>query len=71
MTISQIGIRDLRLEETTCKRPSVRSGGLPAYLKALREIGFDGYLAIEREVGVNPGSGYSEGRNLPPELLKA
>jgi sugar phosphate isomerase/epimerase len=26
----------------------------PTYLKALREIGFDGYLTVEREVGDNP-----------------
>lgn len=26
----------------------------PSYLKALREVGFDGYLTIEREVGENP-----------------
>ena len=26
----------------------------PAYLKALEEIGFKGFLTIEREVGENP-----------------
>ncbi|WP_373231121.1 sugar phosphate isomerase/epimerase family protein [Cohnella sp.] len=26
----------------------------PAYLKALRDIGYEGYLTIEREVGTNP-----------------
>ena len=27
----------------------------PAYLKALEEIGFKGFLTIEREVGEDPG----------------
>ena len=26
----------------------------PEYFKALREIGYDGYLTIEREVGEDP-----------------
>lgn len=26
----------------------------PAYLKALQEVGYHGYLTIEREVGKNP-----------------
>lgn len=34
------------------------TGGVPfpQYLKKLREIGFDGYLAIEREVGADPAA---------------
>ena len=28
----------------------------PAYLAALEEIGFDGFLTIEREVGADPAA---------------
>ena len=28
----------------------------PEYLAALRRIGYEGYLTIEREVGENPGA---------------
>ena len=28
----------------------------PRYLKTLKDIGYDGYLTIEREVGENPAA---------------
>ncbi len=28
----------------------------PRYLRALKDIGYDGYLTIEREVGENPAA---------------
>jgi len=34
--------------------------GFPAYLKALREAGYKGYLTIEREVGENPVADVAE-----------
>lgn len=49
------GIGDLRLEEYFLETPL--GGGrvdFDAYLQALRDIGYTGYLTIEREVGVDP-----------------
>lgn len=49
------GIGDLRLEDYFLEVPLGEGKvDFPAYLGALKEIGFDGYLTIEREVGDNP-----------------
>ena len=49
------GIGDLRLEDYFLEVPLGEGKvDFPAYLGALKEIGFGGYLTIEREVGENP-----------------
>ncbi len=51
------GIGDLRLEEYFLETPL--GGGkvdFDAYLQALREVGYTGYLTIEREVGKDPAA---------------
>lgn len=49
------GIGDLRLEEYFLETP-LGQGHVPfdAYLQALKDIGYRGYLTIEREVGSSP-----------------
>jgi len=48
-------------------------GGVPfpQYLKKLKEIGFDGYLAIEREVGEDPAADIKLAVDFLREQLKA
>ena len=49
------GIGDLRLEDYFREVPLGQGGvDFDAYLQALRDIGYSGYLTIEREVGENP-----------------
>jgi sugar phosphate isomerase/epimerase len=49
------GIEDLHLEEYFRETPlGEGSVDFDNYLKALDEIGFNGFLTIEREVGENP-----------------
>lgn len=49
------GIGDLRLEEYFLETPLGKGWvDFDAYLKALREIGYNGYLVVEREVGSDP-----------------
>lgn len=51
------GIGDLRLEEYFREVPLGQGKvDFDAYLKALREIGYTGFLTIEREVGENPAA---------------
>ena len=51
------GIGDLRLEEYFREVPLVQGKvDFDAYLKALHEIGYTGFLTIEREVGENPAA---------------
>lgn len=51
------GIGDLRLEEYFLETP-LGAGKVPfdAYLQALKDIGYSGYLTIEREVGADPAA---------------
>ncbi len=42
----------------------------PAYLKALEEIGYKGYLTIEREVGANPGADITLAANFLRGIIK-
>lgn len=66
------GIEDLRLEDYFLETPLGEGQvDFPAYLKALREIGFDGYLTIEREVGANPEVDIRKAVTFLQELLKA
>ena len=49
------GIEDLRLEELFLEMPLGEGQvDFKAYLKALNDIGYKGFLTIEREVGENP-----------------
>ncbi|MDR0397337.1 MAG: sugar phosphate isomerase/epimerase [Oscillospiraceae bacterium] len=49
------GIEDIRMEECFVETPLGEGEvDLPAWFKALDEIGYDGYYTIEREVGQNP-----------------
>ena len=41
----------------------------PAYIAALREIGFDGYLTIEREAGANPEADIIKARDTAKKWL--
>lgn len=51
------GIGDLRLEEYFREVPLGQgSVDFDAYLKALHEIGYEGFLTIEREVGADPAA---------------
>lgn len=51
------GIGDLRLEEYFLEMPLGQGNvDFDAYLQALREIGYTGYLTIEREVGADPAA---------------
>ncbi len=51
------GIGDLRLEEYFKEVPLGQGRvDFDAYLKSLREIGYSGFLTIEREVGQNPAA---------------
>ncbi len=49
------GIEDMRIWEYFIETPlGEGTVDYPAYLAALKEIGYDGFLTIEREVGDNP-----------------
>jgi len=49
------GIEDLRMEDYFIETPlGEGSVDFNAYLKALKDVGFDGWLTIERETGENP-----------------
>lgn len=49
------GIGDLRLEEYFLETPLGQGHvNFEKYLAALKEIGYNGYLTIEREIGANP-----------------
>lgn len=64
------GIGDLRLEEYFIETPL--GGGdvdFPAYLNALREIGYDGFLTIEREVGKDPAADILHARDFLRQYL--
>lgn len=51
------GIGDLRLEEYFQEVPLGQGGvDFHAYLKALQDMGYTGFLTIEREVGENPAA---------------
>ena len=64
------GIGDLRLEDCFQELP-LGQGVVPwgEYLAALREIGYDGYLTIEREVGPDPAADIAMAVNFLKEKL--
>ena len=43
----------------------------PRYIEALREVGFDGYLTIERETGADPAADIVTARDMVRNILKA
>jgi L-ribulose-5-phosphate 3-epimerase len=52
---AQGGIGDLRLEDYFCETPLGKGNvDFHRYIKALRDIGYDGFYTIEREVGEDP-----------------
>lgn len=64
------GIGDLRLEDYFLETP-LGSGDVdfPAYLQALRQIGYDGFLTIEREVGRDPAADILHARDFLRKYL--
>lgn len=50
------------IEEKTFKEVPLGTGGVPweDYIRALRDIGYDGYLTVERECGATPGKDIGE-----------
>ncbi|WP_019908025.1 sugar phosphate isomerase/epimerase family protein [Thermoanaerobacter indiensis] len=65
------GIGDLRLEDYFEEVPLGKGQvDFKAYLAALRDIGYDGFLTIEREVGENPEKDIKEAVEFLKEMLK-
>lgn len=65
------GIGDLRLEEYFREMPlGLGDVDFPAYLAALRHIGYNGYLTIEREVGENPAEDICHAQDFLRQLLR-
>lgn len=65
------GIEDFRLEDYFVEVPLGKGQvDFPAYIKALRDIGFDGFLTIEREVGENPEKDIMEAVDFLKAVLK-
>ncbi len=65
------GIEDIRLEDYFLEKPLGKgSVDFNAYVKALQEIGYTGFLTVEREVGVNPEKDIREAVNFLKNLLK-
>ncbi|SHE46511.1 Sugar phosphate isomerase/epimerase [Caldanaerobius fijiensis DSM 17918] len=65
------GIEDFRLEDYFVEVPLGKGQvDFPAYIKALRDIGFDGFLTIEREVGENPEKDIREAVDFLKAVLK-
>ncbi len=55
------GIEDMRLEDYFLEKPlGLGNVDFKSYLNALNEIGYNGFLTIEREVGNNPEKDISE-----------
>ena len=65
------GIGDLRLEDYFEEVPLGKGQvDFKAYLAALKDIGYDGFLTIEREVGDNPEKDIKEAVEFLRRLLK-
>ncbi|KKC28768.1 MAG: sugar phosphate isomerase/epimerase [Thermoanaerobacter sp.] len=65
------GIGDLRLEDYFEEVPLGKGQvDFKAYLAALRDIGYDGFLTIEREVGENPEKDIKEAVEFLKGMLK-
>ena len=64
------GIGDLRLDDYFLEVPLGQGNvDFDAYLNALREIGYDGFLTIEREVGANPAEDIGKAVNFLKERI--
>ncbi len=65
------GIEDLRLSDYFLETP-LGEGKVDfgAYLAALKDIGFNGYLTIEREVGADPAADIALAANFLRDLMK-
>lgn len=65
------GIEDMRLEDYFLEKPLGYGGvDFKAYIKALEEVGYEGFLTIEREVGENPEKDIREAVDFLKILLK-
>lgn len=64
------GIEDLRLSDYFLETPLGQGNvDFPAYLAALKEVGYDGFLTIEREVGEEPEKDIAEAVKFLQRLL--
>lgn len=65
------GIEDVRLEDYFLEKPLGQGDvNFNAYIKALKDIGYTGFLTIEREVGLNPENDIREAVDFLKNLLK-
>ncbi|MCM0649869.1 sugar phosphate isomerase/epimerase [Clostridium swellfunianum] len=65
------GIEDVRLEDYFLEKPLGQgSVNFNAYVKALQDIGYSGFLTIEREVGSNPEKDIKEAMDFLKNALK-
>jgi len=64
------GIEDMRLEDYFLETPLGQGNvDFPKWLKALEEIGYTGFLTIEREVGENPEKDIIEAVNFLKKFI--
>ncbi|NLN42036.1 MAG: sugar phosphate isomerase/epimerase, partial [Clostridiales bacterium] len=64
------GIEDMRLEDYFLETPLGQGNvDFPKWLKALEDIGYTGFLTIEREVGANPEKDIAEAVNFLKKLI--
>ena len=65
------GIEDLRLEEYFLEKPLGQGDvKFKEYIQALADIGYKGFLTIEREVGQNPEKDIIEAVDFLKNLTK-
>lgn len=65
------GIVDMRLEDYFLEKPlGYGSVNFRSYLKALNDVGYTGFLTIEREVGQNPEEDIKEAVDFLTQQLK-
>lgn len=65
------GIEDMRLEDFFIEKPlGCGKVDFSAYIKALQDVGYTGFLTIEREVGENPERDIREAVDFLKNLLK-
>ena len=67
-----LDIEDVIVEGKAFEEVPLGKGGVPfpAYLAALEDIGFKGYLTIEREVGADPAADIALAANFLRDLMK-
>ncbi len=65
------GIGDLRLEDYFAEKPLGQGNvDFAAYMKALSQIGYEGFLTVEREVGKNPERDIEDAVNYLKALMR-